>query len=91
MKKESLTYKLRKFINAYKLISLRYLGNFLMILGYFLILNTDIKIGLILRIFSHVILFPIFIKLKMWDVFLTTIFFLFIDTFKLSGIVFDSI
>jgi len=61
---------------------LRYLGNILLVVGYFLILNVNIEYGLVLRIISGTILFPIFIFMKMWDVTFKVLIFFIMDTIK---------
>lgn len=74
-----------------RLTLLRYIGNFLLVLGYYLILNVDLEIGLIFRVISGSILFYVFALLNMWDMFLATLVFLCIDAFKLSEVLFNSI
>jgi len=46
---------------------LRYIGNALLILGYYAILWSDEKIGLIVKIVGGLLLVPSFYYYKMWD------------------------
>ncbi len=46
----------------------RYLGNFLIIVGYFVLLYVDIKIGLIIKVIGGLFTIPFAIKFKLWDV-----------------------
>jgi hypothetical protein len=54
---------------------LRYLGNFLLIIGYQTMLWGDFRYGLIAKVIGGLLTIPFAIKLKLWDVlFLCTFF-----------------
>jgi hypothetical protein len=54
---------------------LRYIGNFLLLLGYQIMLWGDFKYGLIIKFIGGLLGIPFAIKLKLWDVlFLITFF-----------------
>jgi len=54
---------------------LRYIGNFLLLLGYQIMLWGDFKNGLIIKFIGGLLGIPFAIKLKLWDVlFLITFF-----------------
>jgi hypothetical protein len=54
---------------------LRYLGNFLLITGYQIMLWGEFKYGLVLKCIGGLLTVPFAIKLKLWDVlFLCTFF-----------------
>jgi hypothetical protein len=50
-----------------KQIILRYTGNVLLILGYYAVLWSDEKYGLIVKIIGGLLLVPSFYYYKMWD------------------------
>jgi hypothetical protein len=54
---------------------LRYLGNFLLIIGYQIMLWGDFKNGLILKCIGGLLTIPFAIKLKLWDVLFLCAFF----------------
>jgi len=54
---------------------LRYLGNFLLIIGYQTMLWGDFKYGLILKSIGGLLTVPFAIKLKLWDVLFLCAFF----------------
>jgi hypothetical protein len=49
---------------------LRYLGNFLLMLGYQVMLWGNFKFGLAIKFIGGLLGIPFAIKLKLWDVFL---------------------
>jgi hypothetical protein len=54
---------------------LRYIGNFLLLLGYQIMLWGDFKNGLMIKFIGGLLGIPFAIKLKLWDVlFLITFF-----------------
>jgi hypothetical protein len=58
-----------------KISILRYIGNFLLLLGYQIMLWGDFKNGLIIKSIGGLLGIPFAIKLKLWDVlFLITFF-----------------
>jgi hypothetical protein len=46
----------------------RYLGNIFLVVGYFLLLYVDMKLGLILKTIGGFLALPFAIKNKLWDV-----------------------
>jgi len=66
-----------------KLTLLRYLGNFFIIFGYYIILWGDLKYGLLIKLIAGILLFPSFVKLKMWDSVVICSFFFAIESTKL--------
>ena len=65
---------------------LRYIGNFLLLLGYQIMLWGDLKYGLIIKVLAGILLFPSFVKLKMWDSVVICSFFFAIELSKLLQI-----
>jgi hypothetical protein len=45
----------------------RYLGNFLLIFGYYILIWGDEKSGLIVKVIGGLFLIPSFFYFKMWD------------------------
>lgn len=62
---------------------LRVLGSVLLIVGYFLILYMDVKIGCIARLFGNLAMIPFAVKIKAWDVVALEAFFSVIDASKI--------
>ena len=54
---------------------LRYLGNFLLLLGYQIMLWGDFKSGLAIKFIGGLLGIPFAIKLKLWDVLFLIAFF----------------
>jgi hypothetical protein len=69
-----------------KLTLLRYIGNSFIIFGYYTILWGDLKYGLIIKVLAGILLFPSFVKLKMWDSVVICSFFFTIEFAKLLQI-----
>jgi hypothetical protein len=46
----------------------RYIGNFLLLAGYFFLLWGDMKIGLFVKCLGNVFVVPFAIKYKFWDI-----------------------
>jgi hypothetical protein len=46
---------------------LRWAGNFLLIIGYGILLYVDAKLGLVLKLIGGSLLIPSFYRHKMWD------------------------
>jgi hypothetical protein len=53
----------------------RYIGNFLIVVGYFVLLYFDLKLGLILKVIGGLFTIPFAVKFKLWDVLLLCGFF----------------
>jgi len=65
------------------LTTLRYIGNALVILGYFVLLYIDLKWGLAVCLTANVLLFPWALKGKYWDVVIIAAFFSVLNGSKL--------
>jgi hypothetical protein len=63
---------------------LRYIGNFLLIIGYFVLLWGDFKYGLLIKCIGGLLTLPFAIKLKLWDVLILCVFYGVIEFAKLS-------
>ena len=68
---------------------LRYLGNFLLLLGYQIMLWGDFKYGLITKVIGGLLTVPFAIKLKLWDVLFLCAFFGISEISKLSQLFFS--
>jgi len=62
---------------------LRVLGSVLLIVGYFLILYVDVKVGCIARLLGNLAMIPFAVKIKAWDVVALEAFFSVIDASKI--------
>jgi hypothetical protein len=62
---------------------LRIWGSVLLIVGYFLILYVDVKIGCIARLFGNLAMIPFAVKIRAWDVVGLEAFFSVIDASKI--------
>ena len=62
---------------------LRIWGSVLLIVGYFLILYADVKIGCIARLLGNLAMIPFAVKIKAWDVVALEAFFSVIDASKI--------
>jgi hypothetical protein len=67
---------------------LRYVGNFLLLLGYFFMVWVDLKTGITIKFLAGFLTLPFSIKLKLWDVLVLTGFFTIIDATKLIDLYF---
>jgi len=63
---------------------LRYIGNFLLVIGYFVLLWGDFKYGLLIKCVGGFLTIPFAIKLKLWDVLLLCVFYGIIEFTKLT-------
>ena len=70
-------------MNNRALTSLRYVGNTLVIVGYFVLLYVDMIWGLAVCLSANVLLFPWAIKGKYWDVVVIAAFFSVLNGSKL--------
>lgn len=61
----------------------RYIGNILLIIGYFVLLHVDMKIGLIIKCIGGLMSIPFAFKYKLWDVLVLCGFFSVIELSKL--------
>ena len=68
---------------------LRYLGNFLLMIGYQTMLWGDFKYGLTLKVIGGLLTVPFAIKLKLWDVLFLCAFFGISEISKLSQLFFS--
>ncbi len=62
---------------------LRCVGNFFLIVGYFILLWGDFKYGLLLKCIGGLFTVPFAIKLKLWDVLVLCVFYGVIEFTKL--------
>ena len=63
--------------------TLRWAGNFLLIIGYGILLYFDVKSGLVLKLIGGSLLIPSFHRHKMWDGIAITSFFAALEGSKL--------
>lgn len=70
---------------------LRYIGNLLLIVGYFTLLYTNFKIGLTVKFFGGLLGIPSLLKLKMWDALIIVGFFTAIEGTRLIQLYFHTI
>ena len=61
----------------------RYIGNTLLLVGYYFLLFVDQKVGLVLRIIAPLLFLSSCIYLKLWDILILTGVFLAMDIAKL--------
>lgn len=54
---------------------LRYIGNILLIIGYYILLNFDMLTGLMIKCIGGLFSIPFAIKYKLWDVIFICAFF----------------
>lgn len=66
----------------------RYLGNTLLILGYYILLWGDERSGLIVKMIGGFLVVPSFLYLKMWDALIICGFFTALDSSRLIYILF---
>jgi hypothetical protein len=71
-----------------KLSWLRIVGNTFFIVGYAVILFTNVEIGIYFRLFGNLLSFPYFYRVKMWDMMTIRSFFAIIEAVKLIQIFF---
>jgi hypothetical protein len=62
---------------------LRYIGNLLLMIGYYILLWGDPKLGLLIKCTGGFLIIPSFIYLKMWDSLLICGFYTFIEISKI--------
>jgi len=72
-----------------KISVLRYLGNFLLMIGYQTMLWGDFKYGLVIKVIGGLLTVPFAIKLKLWDVLFLCAFFGISEISKLSQLFFS--
>lgn len=66
-----------------KRVLFRYIGNTLLLVGYYFLLFVDQKVGLVLRIIAPLLFLSSCIYLKLWDILVLTGIFLAMDIAKL--------
>ena len=62
---------------------MRYIGNALLLIGYWFLLFVDQRVGLVLRIIAPLLFLPSCIRLKLYDILFLTGVFLCLDVAKL--------
>jgi len=70
---------------------LRYFGNIFLILGYFVLLWGDLKIGLLVKCIGNAFIVPFAIKYKFWDILILCGFYAAIEVPKLIQLFFPSL
>jgi hypothetical protein len=65
---------------------LRYLGNVILLIGYFVLLNFDLGAGIIIKCIGGLFTIPFAIHYKLWDVVLMSGFFGVMEIHKLIQI-----
>jgi len=66
-----------------KQVLMRYIGNALLLIGYWFLLFVDQRVGLVLRIIAPLLFLPSCIRLKLYDILFLTGVFLCLDVAKL--------
>lgn len=68
---------------------LRYIGNIVLIIGYFILLHVDMTTGLVIKCIGGILTLPFAIKYKMWDVVFICGFFSAIEIAKIIQLLFS--
>ena len=63
-------------------VLMRIFGSLSMIIGYFILLYVDVKLGVSIRFFSNIFMIPFAVKIKTWDIVVLESFFAVIDLSK---------
>jgi hypothetical protein len=81
-----------KFIDPdYPILSwMRVVGNQMFVVGYIIILFTNVEVGIYCRMIGNVLSWPHFQKMKMWDILSIRAFFAIVEVIKLIQIWFLS-
>jgi hypothetical protein len=69
-----------------KQVLMRYIGNALLLIGYWFLLFVDQRVGLVLRIIAPLLFLPSCIRLKLYDILFLTGVFLCMDAVKLLSL-----
>ena len=77
-----------KFIDLnYPILSwFRVIGNMMFVVGYIVILFTNVEVGIYCRMIGNVMSWPHFQKMKMWDILTIRSFFAIVEIIKLIQI-----
>lgn len=77
-----------KFIDPrYPILSwLRVIGNMMFVVGYVVILFTNVEVGIYFRMVGNVLSWPHFQKMKVWDMLTIRAFFAIVEAVKLIQI-----
>jgi hypothetical protein len=70
---------------------LRYIGNILLLTGYFFLLWGDLQLGLIVKCIGNILVIPFAIKYKFWDILVLCAFYAAIEVPKLIQVSFPSL
>jgi len=70
---------------------LRYIGNILLLTGYFFLLWGDLQLGLIVKCLGNILVIPFAIKYKFWDILVLCAFYAAIEVPKLIQVSFPSL
>jgi hypothetical protein len=81
-----------KFIDPdYPILSwMRVVGNQMFVVGYIIILFTNVEVGIYCRMIGNVLSWPHFQRMKMWDILSIRAFFAIVEVIKLIQIWFLS-
>jgi hypothetical protein len=77
-----------RFIDPkYPILSwLRVVGNMMFVVGYIVILFTNVEVGIYCRMIGNVMSWPHFQKMRMWDILTIRAFFAIVEAIKLIQI-----
>jgi hypothetical protein len=65
---------------------LRVVGNMMFVVGYIVILFTNVEVGIYCRMIGNVMSWPHFRKMRMWDILTIRAFFAIVEAIKLIQI-----
>ena len=79
-----------RFIDSnYPILSwMRVIGNMMFVVGYIIILFTNVEFGIYCRMIGNILSWPHFQKIKMWDMLTIRSFFAIVEVVKLFQIYF---
>lgn len=66
--------------------ALRYAGNILLVIGYFVLLHVSVRTGVILNLIGGFLTVPFALRHRLWDLLATCAFFTVVEIVKLSSI-----
>jgi hypothetical protein len=65
---------------------MRVVGNMMFVVGYIIILFTNVEVGIYCRMIGNVLSWPHFQKMRMWDILTIRSFFAIVEIVKLTQI-----
>ena len=69
---------------------LRILGSILLVIGYYILLYVDIKLGCLFRLIGGLVMIPFSIQIKTWDILGLQVFFATIDISKIIELSYEN-